>query len=180
MKASDEELTALVMATKNVAAFGELVRRHQGVVRGMLHRMCRNHALADDLAQDTFIRAFEKIGSFLGTGTFKSWLCSIAYTEFLKSARKRKSTDRAMERFGSGMEDSEAPRDMGNVVDLDRALTTLKDEERVAVVMCYSCGMSHSEAAEATGMPLGTIKSHVNRGRAKLQAYFAQAEVIAS
>lgn len=179
MLASDEELTALVVATKNPAAFGELVRRHQGLVRSMMQRMCRNHALADDLAQDAFIRAFEKIGSFRGTGSFKSWLCSIAYTEFLKSARKRKTTERVLERFQTGRPDSEAPRDMGSVVDLDRALATLKEEERVAVVLCYSCGLSHSDASEATGMPLGTIKSHVNRGRAKLQAYFAEAEVVA-
>ena len=162
MQAPDEELVALVVATKNPAAFGELVRRHQGIVRGMLQRMCRNHALADDLAQDTFIRAYEKIGSFKGTGSFKSWMCSIAYTEFLKSARKRKSTERVMEKFQTGVEDTEAPRDMGSVVDLDRGLATLKEEERTLVVMCYSCGMSHSEAAEATGMPLGTVKSHVN------------------
>ena len=180
MTASDADLTALVIATRNPAAFGELVRRHQGLVRSMLQRMCRNHALADDLAQDAFIRAYEKIGSFKGTGTFKSWLCSIAYTEFLKSARKRKSTEKAMERFGAGLEEAEAPRDMGNVVDLDRALATLKEDERAAVVLCYSCGMSHSEAAEATGMPLGTVKSHVNRGRAKLQAFFHEAEVMAS
>ncbi|MCR9266349.1 MAG: sigma-70 family RNA polymerase sigma factor [Alphaproteobacteria bacterium] len=180
MQAPDEELVALVVATKNPAAFGELVRRHQGIVRGMLQRMCRNHALADDLAQDTFIRAYEKIGSFKGTGSFKSWMCSIAYTEFLKSARKRKSTERVMEKFQTGVEDTEAPRDMGSVVDLDRGLATLKEEERTLVVMCYSCGMSHSEAAEATGMPLGTVKSHVNRGRAKLQAYFQEAEVMAS
>ena len=180
MQAPDEELVALVVATKNPAAFGELVRRHQGIVRGMLQRMCRNHALADDLAQDTFIRAYEKIGSFKGTGSFKSWMCSIAYTEFLKSARKRKSTERVMEKFQSGVEDTEAPRDMGSVVDLDRGLATLKEEERTLVVMCYSCGMSHSEAAEATGMPLGTVKSHVNRGRAKLQAFFQEAEVMAS
>ena len=180
MQAPDEELVALVVATKNPAAFGELVRRHQGVVRGMLHRMCRNHALADDLAQDTFIRAYEKIGSFQGTGSFKSWMCSIAYTEFLKSARKRKSTERVMEKFQTGVEDREAPRDMGSVVDLDRGLATLKEEERTLVVLCYSCGLSHSEAAEATGMPLGTVKSHVNRGRAKLQAFFQEAEVMAS
>jgi RNA polymerase sigma-70 factor (ECF subfamily) len=140
----------------------------------------RNHALADDLAQDAFIRAYEKLDSFKGTGSFKSWLCSIAYTEFLKSARKRKSTEKVMERFKADVEDSEAPKDMGSVVDLDRALATLKEEERAVIVMCYACGMSHSEAAEATGMPLGTVKSHVNRGRAKLQDFFQPAEVMAS
>ncbi|MFS2317946.1 RNA polymerase sigma factor [Maricaulis sp. D1M11] len=180
MAASDAELTALVIATKNAAAFGELVRRHQGLVRAMLQRMCRNHALADDIAQDAFLRAFEKIGSFKGTGTFKSWLCSIAYTEFLKSARKRKAADRLLDGLKAEYQDeAEAPRDMGNVVDLDRALAELKEDERTVVVMCYSCGMSHSDVAEATGMPLGTVKSHANRGRAKMQAWFANAEVMA-
>ena len=176
MRGSDEDLTALVLASGDRAAFGELVRRHQGVVRGMLQRMCRDHALADDLAQDTFLRAFRKLDSFSGKGAFRSWLCSIAYTEFLQSARRQRSGDRMIERYEVGLEDSEAPRDMGNVVDLDRALATLKEEERVLVVMCYSCGLSHSDAAEATGMPLGTVKSHVNRGRAKLQAWFQRAE----
>jgi RNA polymerase sigma-70 factor (ECF subfamily) len=181
MGAPDNELVALVVATKNAEAFGELVRRHQGLVRAMLTRMCNNHALAEDLAQDAFIRAYDKIDSFKGTGTFKSWLCSIAYTEFLKSARKRKSTERAMERFKTEQDDDvEQPRDMGSVVDLDRALATLKEEERTLVVMCYSCGMSHSEASEATGMPLGTVKSHVNRGRAKLKAFAETEEVAAS
>jgi len=179
MQASDEELVALVVATQDNAAFGELVRRHQGLVRGMMARMSRNRALAEDLAQDAFIRAFQKIGSFSGTGSFKSWLCKIAYNEFLMAARKRKATDKAMERFKGEVDDTEAPRDMGSVVDLDRALATLKDDERTAVVLCYSCGMSHSEAAEATGMPLGTVKSHVNRGREKLKAFFEAAEAVA-
>jgi len=84
-----------------------------------------------------------------------------------------------MEKFKTEVDDTEAPRDMGSVVDLDRALATLKDDERTAVVLCYSCGMSHSEAAEATGMPLGTVKSHVNRGREKLKAFFETAEAVA-
>ncbi len=179
MQASDEELVALVVATQDNNAFGELVRRHQGLIRGMMARMSRNRALAEDLAQDAFIRAFQKIGSFSGTGSFKSWLCKIAYNEFLMAARKRKATDKAMEKFRGEVDDTEMPRDMGNVVDLDRALATLKDDERTAVVLCYSCGMSHSEAAEATGMPLGTVKSHVNRGREKLKAFFETAEAVA-
>ena len=112
-------------------------------------RMSRNTTLAEDLAQDAFIRAFQKIGSFTGKGSFKSWLCSIAYNEFLMAARKRRATDRAMERFKGDADESEAPRDMGSVVDLDRALATLKEDERTAIVLCFSCGMSHSEAAEA-------------------------------
>ncbi|WP_421791339.1 RNA polymerase sigma factor [Hyphobacterium sp.] len=178
--ASDEELIALVVAAKDGSAFGELVRRHQGVVRGLMQRMCGNHALADDLAQEAFIKAYNKIESFTGKGSFRAWLCRIAYNEFLMSARKRKATEKAMERFKPEVDDVEAPRDMGSVVDLDRGLKTLKEDERVCVTLCYAAGMSHAEAAEATGMPLGTVKSHVNRGREKLKTWFEAEEVMAS
>lgn len=177
--ASDEELAAVVAATGDHRAFGELVRRHQSLVRGMLARMSRNSALADDLAQDAFIKAFEKIGSFSGSGSFKSWLCRIAYTEFLQSARRTRAQDRMLDRYKTGLEESEPARDSGASVDLDRGLATLREEERIAVVLCYACGLSHGEAAEATGMPLGTVKSHVNRGKAKLKTFFEAAEAVA-
>lgn len=180
MAASDEELVALVIATKDRDAFGELVRRHQSVVRGMMTRMCRNRALADDLAQDAFIRAYEKIGSFQGAGAFRSWLCAIAYNEFLMARRKRKSAERALEKLrGHAETEPQGTIDWerGDAMDLDRALAALSDPERTCIVLCYSCGMSHSEAAEATGMPLGTVKSHVNRGREKMKALLEGATV---
>lgn len=177
MAPSDAELIALVMAGGDQRAFATLVNRHQQAVRGLLMRLCRNHALADDIAQDTFVRAFEKISSFTGKGSFKAWLCKIAYTQFLMSARKRKAADKALERLqAEPTEASTAPGAPGARVDLDRALATLGEEERACVVMCYAGGMSHSEAAEAVGLPLGTVKSHVNRGRAKLKAWFENKE----
>ncbi|MEO1039452.1 MAG: RNA polymerase sigma factor [Pseudomonadota bacterium] len=170
---SDDELVALVMAGRDKRAFGVLVRRHEVVVRGLLMRLCRNHALAEDLAQDAFVRAYTRIDSYRATGSFKSWLCRIAYTEFLKSARKRKSADRALDRLqNDAVEDSAPPADGGARVDLDRALATLKPDERVCVVLCYAGGLSHSEAAGVTGFALGTVKSHVKRGRDKLKAWF--------
>lgn len=180
MKASDEDLVALVLAARDRDAFGELVRRHQALVRAMLMRMCRNHAQADDLAQDTFIRAFNKIEGFKGEGTFKAWLCRIAYTEFLMHARKRKSAQRTSEALAREPEETnEAPRAAGQSLDLDRALATLKEDERTCVILCYANGLTHGEAAEVTGLPLGTVKSHVNRGRDKLRAWFEQREMAA-
>jgi RNA polymerase sigma-70 factor (ECF subfamily) len=172
MSASDEELVALVVAIKDRAAFGELVRRHQSVVRGMLARMTRNRALAEDLAQDAFMRAFEKVATFRGEGSFKSWLCRVAYTEFLQARRKRAAVERTMERFNAARaaEGQAEGADRGDLLDLDRALAQLSEDERACVVLCYACGMSHAEAAEATGMPLGTVKSHVNRGREKMRS----------
>jgi RNA polymerase sigma-70 factor (ECF subfamily) len=173
MTPSDTELIALVMAGGDQRAFSTLVSRHQQVVRGLLMRLCRNHALADDLAQDSFVKAYEKIATYSGTGSFKAWLCKIAYTQFLMSARKRKAADAAMERLqAEPIETSTATGMPGARVDLDRALATLGEVERACVVMCYAGGMSHSEASDATGLPLGTVKSHVNRGKAKLKAWF--------
>ena len=71
-------------------------------------------------------------------------------------------------------EDSAPPRDAGSIVDLDRALKTLNEEERSAVVLCYACGFSHAEAAETLNAPLGTVKSWVNRGRDKLKERLGQ------
>jgi RNA polymerase sigma-70 factor (ECF subfamily) len=177
MTPSDAELIALVMAGSDQRAFSALVGRHQQAVRGLLMRLCRNHALADDIAQDTFVKAYEKISTYSGTGSFKAWLCKIAYTQFLMSARKRKAADKALERLqAEPAETTTNPGAPGAKVDLDRALATLGEEERTCVVMCYAGGMSHSEAADAVGLPLGTVKSHVNRGRAKLKAWFEKKE----
>lgn len=171
MSVADQDLVALVVAAQDRAAFGELVRRHQGVVRGMLARLTRQRALADDLAQDAFIRAFERIGSFRGEGSFKSWLCQIAYVEFLQADRRRRSADRVMGQLKAvkEIEGGGSNWDHGDAMDLDRALSELSENERACVVLCYACGMSHAEAAAATGLPLGTVKSHVNRGREKMK-----------
>lgn len=173
MQGEDSFLVARAVASQDTAAFGELVRRHQGVVRGMLARLTRNRALADDLAQDAFLRAFEKRSSFRGAGSFRSWLCAVAYAEFLQARRKRAAVDRAIERMQAAQEleaEGAGAPDPGDALDLDRALGALSENERSCVVLCYACGMSHGEAAEATGLPLGTVKSHVNRGREKMKA----------
>lgn len=173
MQPSDEDLVALVIAGGDERAFRALVERHQQVVRAVLMRLCRDPALADDLAQESFIRAFEKIETWSGSGSFKAWLCRIAYTEFLKGARKARAVDRTLAQFqAEPVETAAPPADVGARVDLDRALATLGEAERTCIVLCCASGLSHSEAAEITGLPLGTVKSHVNRARAKLRAWF--------
>ena len=180
MDLSDEELVSLVAAAQDAAAFGELVRRYQGLVRAMLMRMCRNHALAEDLAQDTFVQAYRKIDAYSGSGSFKAWLCRIAYTQFLMQARKTRASRRTEDALAREPEEiGAAPAMAGQSLDLDRALATLKADERTCVILCYANGLSHGEAAEITGLALGTVKSHVNRGRDKLRAWFEQREMAA-
>ncbi|VAV87368.1 RNA polymerase ECF-type sigma factor [hydrothermal vent metagenome] len=181
MTASDLELVALVVATRDQRAFSQLVTRYEVLIRAMLVRMTGNHALADDLAQDTFLRAWNKIESFSGKGSFKGWLCRIAYTQFLQSYRKRKSTAKALEKLTAHTEiqnQKPANWDSGDAMDLDRALGQLPQVERSLIVLCYSSGMTHEEAATISGLPLGTVKSHIKRGKEKMRLMLIAAEEV--
>jgi len=149
-------------------AFGALVRNHQSALRGFLRRLTRgDHALADDLAQDTFLEAHRKIGQFQGSGSFSSWLHAIAWSRFLMETRKRK-----LEPLDDDYTDSHGflpePANVARL-DLESAFKHLKPAERAALTLCFAAGMAHEEAAATLNMPLGTLKSHVARGREKLK-----------
>ena len=142
-------------AAGDVAAFGFLVRQHQSPLRGYLRRLTRgNHALADDLAQETFLEAHRKLSQFAGKGSFAGWLYAIAWSRFLMEARQRKL---------------EPLDDPALKLDLEKALALLRPPERSALTLCFALGMPHEEAAEVMKVPLGTLKSHVARGREKLK-----------
>lgn len=177
MSQTDEMLVARVVAAADRRAFGELVNRHQRVVRGMLVRMTGRPADADDLAQETFVQAWKRIETYRGQGSFKSWLCQIAYSRLLMAARKEKARNRMMDGVAAQpQETGTQPFQPGARIDLDRALAQLGNDERACVVLCYASGLSHSEAADVTGLAIGTVKSHVNRGRAKLKDWFDRQE----
>lgn len=170
----DVELSGLA-ATGDRRAFGELVRRHGSSVRALLRRMGADPARADDLAQDAFIIAFERVGEFRGEGTFAAWVRKIAARLYLKRAPR----DRRMQSL-EGMDEVETDaasevRFAGRI-DLDEALKGLGEGERLCVSLCYGAGLSHVEAADALKLPLGTVKSHVKRGLDKLRARLAPTE----
>lgn len=152
-------------ATGDVAAFGVLVRQHQSSVRGFLRRLTKgNQALADDLAQETFLEAYRKIAQFQGQGSFLGWLHAIAWSRFLMENRKRK-----LEPLDD-MDERVAPSiDPAIKLDLEKAMALLRAPERAALTLCFALGMPHEEAAQVMGVPLGTLKSHVARGREKLK-----------
>ncbi len=163
-----DDPTLIERATqKDVAAFSALARLHQSKVRGLLLRLTRgNHATADDLAQETFLEAWRAIGNFRGDSAFATWLYRIAYSRFLMHARKRKD-----DQLGDWQ--GEAPSGEGAAharIDLERAFAQLSAPESAALTMCFALGLSNTEAAVALDMPLGTLKSHVLRGREKLKA----------
>jgi len=147
-----------------------LVKTHQGQIRAFLRRLTRNSALADDLAQDTFLRAFQSMGQVKDDTKTKSWLFQIAYRIFLDHIRKQK---RRQELADENMppDDADISSPNGVKMDIEQAMNTLTPEQRAAVMLCLSYGFSHSEAAKALNQPLGTVKSHVARGKSKLRAF---------
>jgi len=154
------------------AAFGELVRRHGSAVRGVLRRMGAAPAEADDVAQDAFLTAFERIAEFRGEGTFAAWVKKIAARLYLRRLQREKKLG-ALAVEAADEETRPQRSDADASIDLDGALKALGATERLCVTMCFGAGLSHTEAAEALNLPLGTVKSHVKRGLDKLRARLA-------
>ena len=170
----DRELVAKAVAAEDTAAFGELIRRHQSQVRNFLRKLTGDTTLADDLAQDCFIHAWDKLQTFSGRGSFIGWLLKVAYTTFLQSKRKSKRYAEILESAGhvADQESRSHATPVDEATDLDKFLAVLDTEERAIMVMSYAVGLSHREISEATEMPVGTVKSVIFRGKEKIRNSF--------
>lgn len=160
---SEADLTKSAMADDR-EAFGQLVARHQASVRALSRRLARSAADGDDIAQAAFLTAWRRRSTWRG-GSFRGWVCTIAYREFL-NARRGELQTQVEDLPGEGGQGGER-------LDLMRALGNLDENERAAVALCLGAGLSHAEAALTMEAPLGTVKSWVLRGRAKLQKALA-------
>jgi len=163
---------ALIVAAqaRDQAAFGELVKRRQGWARALLRRMCSNAAEADDLAQEAFIKAWERLRDLETPAAFPGWFRRIAVTTFLMAKRRQRAVFEEIDDASPiASEDSTPEAAAGAKIDLERALSRLSDAERLCVTLNHGEGLSHSEIVEMTGLPLGTVKSHVLRGTEKLR-----------
>jgi RNA polymerase sigma factor (sigma-70 family) len=170
---TDADLVARVLVDDDQHAFGELVRRHQSSVRGLLRQLTRSDlALADDLSQEAFVRAYKNIRSFRGEARFSTWLYRIAYNCFRENARRRKELVGIDETKWQSELDPQTV-DAGLRHDIMQALNLLPLHERTAVVLCCQNGLSHDEAARVLEIPLGTVKTNVLRGRQKLKRTLA-------
>lgn len=163
----DAALLAAVCAG-SARAFNELVDRHQQAVRQFVRRVV-GPSDADDVAQETFLAAWSQARSFRAGSTVRTWLFGIAW---------RKAKD--LQRLGwrRGRRDTQWLAEAGPAVAgdtgateyaLTQALAALSLEQRAAVMLCLAYGLTNEEAAEALHMPLGTVKSHVLRGRERLR-----------
>ena len=181
---TDAQLIARCVVGDDRHAFAELVKRHQSAVRACLRKLTAgNHALADDLAQETFVLAWRNLGAFRQEARFSTWLYRIATNCWLAHARKRREEllgdrddDVADEDVDDGSTDAagaDHARSSTLKIDMERALATLSEAERAAIVQCYHNDLSHEEAAYVLGCPVGTVKTHVLRGKQKLKRVLA-------
>lgn len=169
LELEDSKLIARVLADDDRHAFSQLVRRYQSQVRAVLRRLTGgDDARADDLAQETFLRAYRGLYRYRGEAKFSSWLYRIATNVYLSDQRKERPQP---------SEEHEAVAPDAPTVDgrsefrhdLERAMSTLPEQERVAIALAYAEDATHEDIAAALGVPLGTVKSAILRGKEKLR-----------
>lgn len=159
----DQALVRAAVAGSDLA-FARLIERHQAAVRGFLRRLSRSAADADDLAQETFLAAWSRLPSVELSAGFRSWLLGVAYRKWMshgRSDRRRRERETAADWSGPNA-------DPDVRLTASAALSILPPDQGAAVALCLGGGLSHAEAAAALSLPVGTIKSHVARGRTKL------------
>lgn len=166
-QAAEGDVVALAMGGDR-GAFSELVWRRQSWLRNLLRRLSRDPALADDLAQQVFLKAWRSLPQLKSRGAFGGWLRRLAINTWLAEVRAAGRPEPAYEPEKLPAAAVFVPA-AAERLDLDRALAKLGATERLCVVLAYSEGMSHGEISAATALPLGTVKSHVRRGAERLR-----------
>lgn len=171
MDAAEEARLVEAARSGDMTAFGRLVDANQPAVRAFLRRFVGSYADADDLAQEAFARTWEVLARFDGSSRLRTFICGVAF-QYWRRARRTDNRRMAREDAYRQLEDQETGGDarMAQRLALRRAMEELPDDQRAALALCLGQDFTHAEAAEILKLPLGTVKSHVTRGRARLQA----------
>ena len=174
---SDLALITKVAALRDHRAFEQLVRKYQSPVRRFLLNLTMgDEALSDDLAQDTFLRAWQSIGQFRGMASFQTWLMRIAYNVFYDY--RRRHHEAAMPMDGSAppalLSLQAGVPSAATAMDVRRALSLLREAERTCITLQMIDGEPIDRIAEITGMPENTVKSHLKRGKERLRTFLIQ------
>lgn len=147
-------------------AFAELVRRRQSWIRTLMRRCCGDISLADDLSQQVFMQAWRKIRQLNDATRFGSWIKRLAINEWLQYSRRNDPLG-----FTDG--DDALPESRAEAtsvaMDLDRAMASLPGPVSLCIALSYHERLSHPEIEALTGIPIGTVKSHIRRGSARLR-----------
>ena len=185
----DRELATLA-ARGREAAFRELLKRYERPVFSLIYRMVRDRTLAEDLAQEAFIRAFNAIGSYNTTYKFSNWIFKIANNHTIDHLRKRKldtvsihgsphaTTQDEINQSRVVVESGdESPlelvvnRELGGQI--ETAIGELREEYRTVILLRHVEGYAYEEIAEVMDLPLGTVKTYLHRARNELKTKLA-------
>ena len=174
MTSDDRALIARVLTNNDQRAYRELVNRYQSQLRYSLRQLTGwDESLADDLAQETFIKAFKNLDKFRGDAKFYTWLYRIAYRQFASYYRSRKPTE--------PLSDTEIEHSSHHPTtktelqrDIAKALAQLPPDQAMALHLHLHREHTHQEVADIMDSPLGTVKSHIQRGREKLKVLLSE------
>jgi RNA polymerase sigma-70 factor (ECF subfamily) len=158
-------------ATGDVEAFEELYRENIGRVYVLCLRMCGDPSLAEELAQETFVRAWQKLGSFRGASAFSTWLYRVTVNVVLGDRRSTARREARVKAVGDDLpaDLSVSDRSPGQAMDLERSIAALPDGARMVFVLHDVEGYRHNEIAEMTGLAVGTSKAQLHRARKLLR-----------
>lgn len=169
---SDEALVQQALGLNDAGAFEQLVRRHQRKVLMLQRRFCRDPALAEDLCQETFLRAWRKLSSFDNRGAFGGWLAKLAYNVFLTNVRSNKRRVATETPQSAETPTPTTDPNPAAAIDLDTLLSVVSDDDQVLLVLNYAHGLSNSEIGRILEVPEGTIKSQIYRAKQKIREHF--------
>ena len=152
----DELLIARVLSVNQDVtaandAYGVLVVRYEGQVRGLLRALCRNASQADDLAQDTFLRGWQRLSELRDRAKFAAWIKSLAYRMFLHAERRRKVESRYLQTLS----DDEPLAVEGDNAELGKLLGLCRPQEAELMVLVYGFGFTIDEIAQVTSATRG-------------------------
>jgi len=187
--ASDQEIVAFAREGRE-AAYRELIRRYERPVFSLILRMVRHRQLAEDLAQETFIKALNAIGSYRPEFKFSSWIFKIANNAAIDHLRRREVDTLSIDGAPNATtaEDIEATalqvgdrgetplaeleaRELGSAI--ERAIGRLRPEYRSCIMLRHVEGMAYEEIAQLLDLPLGTVKTYIHRARHELRDMLA-------
>ena len=170
---SDEEEWIGQARAGDQAAFRKLVERHSARAIGLARRMLGSDADAEEVAQDSFVRAWRALPRFRGDSSFSTWLHRIV----VRRALDRSATLKVRRAVETGLEEAHEPTEAPapgvsreHAMRLDRLLELLTGVQRAAVVLDYYEDRSVEQVARAMGIPVGTVKTHLHRARALMRA----------
>lgn len=169
------KLIALCIAGDDRNAFGQLVSAYEQGLRRFLFNLCGDEALTDDLAQDTFLKAYLAIRSFQGISRFKTWLYRIGYNEFLSHRRSSHITTKDI----PPDIDSISPTSATDArLTVEQCLSQLSEAERTVIMLFYLEDMPIKRIKDITGMPDGSIKSHLHRAKSRMRQFLENDKTI--